>query len=149
MFDEIQIKVVPSFIVVGIENEGVLVDFNRDLDRVFGYLYENNLEGNIAGPGMGLFFSEFGSGKYIAAVPVANKIFSVIEDIRLISLPEIECAFLVHRGSYSTIQNSFDRLKQYFRRHRFQWGFPVRELYLKTSGPEEEFLTEIQVPVKR
>lgn len=142
----IQIKTVPPLLTVLIEGKGKIVDFNQDIDRLYRYLYQNNFQDYIAGPTIGLFYSKSG-GKYIAAVPI-KEAFPTEGDIKIKKLPKIKCASIIHKGSWKTIDQSFNKIFTYLKENNLQWRFPVREIYLKCEGREEEYLTEIQIPIK-
>lgn len=99
---EITSKTTEPQLVVLIEGKGKIPDFNKDVDRLFEYLYENNLQSKIAGPLIGIFYSEFG-GKYLAAVPLEENI-EVNEKIKMQTLPGIECITVLHKGSYRQLK---------------------------------------------
>jgi len=142
----VQIKTVLPILTVLIEGKGEIPNFNQDIDRLYHYLYQNNFQNYIAGPTIGLFYSETG-GKYIAAVPI-KKAFSTEGDIKIKKLPKIKCASIIHKGSWKTIDQSFNKIFTYLKENNLKWRFPVREIYLKCDGEEEEYLTEIQIPIK-
>jgi|GEM_PF-3820201 hypothetical protein len=62
-----------STLAIIIEGSGQISDFNKDVDRLYSYLYHQGFRDKIAGPLIGIFYTEFG-GKYIAAVPIKEKI---------------------------------------------------------------------------
>jgi|YNPBryunderm2012_1023409.scaffolds.fasta_scaffold51424_2 effector-binding domain-containing protein len=142
---EIKVKNVFPILVAFIEGKGKISDFNRDLDRLYRYIYENNYQGKIAGPTIGLFYTKFG-GKYIAAVPIKEK-FPVKEDIKIKRIPKIYCVSIIHKGSWKNIDDSFNKLFNYIKNHKLVWRFPVREIYLQCDGEENDYLTEIQIPL--
>lgn len=143
----IKIKNISPILVALIEGRGKIPDFNRDLDRLYRWLYENNYQEKIAGPTIGLFYAKHG-GRYIAAVPVKEK-FPVKAGIKIRKLPKIRAVSIVHRGSWKNIENSFDKLFEYIKAHNLTWRFPVREIYLRCEGEEKDYLTEIQIPLKK
>ena len=142
----IKIKIISPILVALIEGRGKISDFNKDLDRLYRWLYENNYQEKITGPTIGLFYTKFG-GKYIAAVPVKEK-FPVKEDIKIRKLPKIRCVSIIHKGSWKNIEDSFNKLFGYIKAHKLAWRFPVREIYLRCDGEEKDYLTEIQIPLK-
>lgn len=102
---KIQIKTTASVKVVSIEGDGKILDFNRDVEKIYGYLYKNGLQDKIAGPLIGLFYTEFG-GKYIVAVPVNKFVSGEIkedvptkEPIKIDTLPPIRCMSIIHHGN--------------------------------------------------
>jgi len=56
---------------------------------------------------------------------------------------------MIHQGSYKTIEETFNRLKSYLKENNLEWFFPVREMYIKSEGHEEDYLTEVQMPVEK
>ena len=142
----IKIKNISPILVALIEGRGKIPDFNKDLDRLYRWLYANNYQEKIAGPTIGLFYTKFG-GKYIVAVPVKEK-FPVKEGIKIRKLPKIRCVSIIHRGSWKNIEDSFNKLFDYIKAHKLVWRFPVREIYLRCDGGEKDYLTEIQIPLR-
>lgn len=143
----IRIKKTKPILVAVIEGKGKIPDFNKSVDELYTYLYSSpSLKNKICGPLIGLFYSEFG-GKYKAAVPIKEKI-PTKRKIKVDILPAQKCISTFHRGSYKTIEEAFDRLKAYLKRKGFPLKFPVREIYIKSSGKEENYLTEIQIPIE-
>jgi len=142
----IKIKNISPILVALIEGRGKIPDFNKDLDRLYRWLYENNYQEKIAGPTIGLFYTKFG-GKYIVAVPVKEK-FPVKENIKIRKLPKIRCVSIIHKGSWKNIEDSFNKLFDYIKAHKLVWRFPVREIYLRCDGEEKDYLTEIQIPLR-
>jgi len=68
--------------------------------------------------------------------------------MKIVTLPKIKCISTVHKGSYKTIEEAFDRLKHYLKKNHLKLRFPVREIYINSSGREEDYLTEIQIPLE-
>lgn len=129
-----------------IEGDGKIPDFNRDVEKLYGYLYKNNLQDRIAGSLIGLFYTEFG-GKYIVAVPITEDV-PTQNLIKTDMLPPIQCMSIIHKGSWKTIDESYDKLKKYAKDNNLGWHFPTREIFIKADSNEEDYLTEIQVPVE-
>ena len=149
MAEDVQIKTIPALQVLGIEGNGGRNELFHDLGYIFEYLYDNNSSAFIVGPGIGVFFSEFEPGKYLAAVPVREKVFPAVANIRLIRLPEMECACARHHGNSELIGKTLEDLRYYLVKNSLATGLPRREIYLgleagATAGP----LTEIQIPLK-
>lgn len=70
---EIKVKEVEPVWVAYIEGWGLVENLNRDIDELYRYLHQHNLQDKITGPSMGLFFTENG-GRYQAAVPIKDEI---------------------------------------------------------------------------
>lgn len=141
---DIQIKTVPPILVVSIEGNGKVADANRDIDRLYEYIYANNLQDRINGLTIALFYTEFG-GKYVVAVSLKEAI-PVKEDIKVKFLPEIKCVSFIHEGDPSYLDDSFKLLKEYEEENNIKWQFPVREIYLSSNKPGV-YMIEIQIPI--
>jgi len=141
----IKIKNIKPILAISIEGNGYVSDFNKDVDRLYNYLYQRNFKDKIAGPLIGVFYTEFG-GKYIVVIPVKEKV-PVKRGIKMITLPKIKCVSTMHKGSYKTIDEAFNRLREYLKSKCLKLKFPVREVYINSSGKEENYLTEIQIPL--
>lgn len=141
-----EIKTTSPILVAYIVDDGKIADLNRDIDVLYRYLYNNNLQDKIVGPTIALFYTEFG-GKYVAAVPIKEKI-PLAGSIKVGILPSVKCISAVRKGSWKMIEQSLDILKEYSRKHDLPWFFPVREIYIKTDGKESDYLTEIQMPIE-
>jgi len=143
--EEIVVKHVDPMLVVTLKGNGEIPDFNKDIDKVYEYLYAQGLGEQISGPTIGLFWTKQG-GKYLVAVPVKEHI-NVEGDIRIDTLPEMQCTSLLHTDGPETIQESFNKLQKYRRQHKMSWIFPVREIYIPSSQEKGKYDTEIQVPI--
>ena len=141
----IKIKNIKPILAIGIEGNGQISDFNKDVDRLYNYLFQRNFKDKIAGPLIGVFYTEFG-GKYIVVIPIKKKI-PVKRGIKILTLPKIKCISTMHKGSYKTIDEAFNRLREYLKSKCLKLKFPVREVYINSSGKEENYLTEIQIPL--
>jgi effector-binding domain-containing protein len=64
---------------------------------------------------------------------------------------EKEMACIFHQGGYGTIGASYGILMGWVEENGYQIKGPVREVYLRgpESGDEENYLTEIQLPVQK
>lgn len=141
---KIQIKIIKSILVTSIEGYGKIPQVNKDIDRLYEYIYKHKLEEKIAGSTIVLFYTEFG-GKYEVAVPI-KKAIPVKGDIKIQALPAIQCMSLIHKGSADNIDHSFSLLKKHQLTNKYQWLFPIREIYNPTDSAD--YVTEIQVPIK-
>ncbi len=141
---KIQIKIIKPVLVTSITGNGKVPKANKDIDRLYSYLYKHKLKTKIAGSTIALFYTEFG-GKYEVAVPIRETI-PVEGDIKIQSLPSVKCMSIIHQGNLDNIKESFDLLKKYQKEHRLKWLFPVREIYNPTQIGD--YVTEIQVPIE-
>jgi effector-binding domain-containing protein len=84
------------------------------------------------------------------AVPVTGKV--VLEDpaVEVRNLEPVKVVSLVHRGSYETIGQAYQRLHGYISEKGLEIAGPMRDLYLNdpnTVAPDE-IMTEVQAPIK-
>lgn len=142
---KITIKTIKPILVACIEGNGHIPDINKDINKLYEYIYRNNLQDLINGPTIGLFFTE-SAGKYIAAVPIKERIVAK-GSIKIQTLPSIKCMSVLHEDRADSINESFNLLKKYQKKHKLQWLFPVREVYIPSSEVSGGYLTEIQVPI--
>lgn len=71
--------------------------------------------------------------------------------LRFKTLPEISAACIFHRGSYSTLPESYERLLRYIEDNGYEIAGEVRESYIDGVWNKEnecDWLSEIQIPVK-
>ena len=84
------------------------------------------------------------------AIPVTGKV--VVEDpaVEVRNLEPCRVVSLVHRGSYETIGQAYQRLHGYAAEKGLEIVGPMRDLYLNDPNKVEpdEIMTEIQAPIK-
>ena len=80
------------------------------------------------------------------AIPI-KEIIPVKNDTKIAVLSKIKCISKLHKGSYRTIEEAFDRLKKYLTEKHLEFKFTVREIYINNTGKEEDYLTEVQIPL--
>jgi effector-binding domain-containing protein len=142
----IKIKTIPHILVASIHGRGKIKDLNKDIDKLYEYIYKNNYQDKITGPTIALFYTKSGS-KYIAAVPIKEK-FPTKGKIKIRKLPKIKCVSIIHREG--NIENSYNRLFTYIKKYNLNWSFPVREIYIPRGKNKYtvKYIIEIQIPIK-
>ncbi len=85
------------------------------------------------------------------AEPVTRS-FANDGEVQVYTLPPVEkMASIVHKGPFSTIPGTCDRLFDWMKHNHYVADGPMREIYHKgdwmTDDPEE-FITELQVPIR-
>ena len=121
-------------------------------DQVFGVLGKNQLQ--PAGPPIGIYHDQEHQEKDVdieIAIPLSQKDLDST-DLSTAQLPAVkEMACVFHQGGYSTIGASYGYLMKWVEENGYKITGPVREVYLRgpESGEEENYLTEIQLPVKK
>ena len=85
------------------------------------------------------------------AEPV-TKVFQGSEDVQVYQLPQVaKMASIVHKGPFSSIPKTFDMLFDWMKKNQYAADGPIREIYHKgdwATGDPNEYITEIQIPVK-
>lgn len=79
--------------------------------------------------------------------PRSNQVFVKV-------LPRIQAISITHKGSYETMQTTYDELEAYITTQQLEVIGPCREVYIKGPGPflkgnPQKYITEILLPTKR
>jgi len=147
---EVEEKTVPAMIVAGIRARGVYGDAGTrfgKLGRAVGR--------HIAGKALGLYYdTEYKEqdADFESCFPV-RKADLAAEGVVVHPLEGGRCVTLVHRGPYSELGRSYQRVFEYIRTKKLAPKVPSREVYLKGpgmifKGNPKKYLTEIQVFVE-
>lgn len=73
------------------------------------------------------------------------------ENIKFKEMPETQAISVMHKGSYSKLGEAYAFAIDYVKQHGYEIAAPIREVYINgcwDKETEDEYLTEIQVPVK-
>ena len=73
-------------------------------------------------------------------------------ELRFKTLPEIQAACVFHKGSYRTFSESYETVLRYIEENGYEIAGEIRESYIDgvwNQDDESEWLSEIQVPVRR
>lgn len=68
------------------------------------------------------------------------------------TLPQTQAACIFHRGSYSTLSESYEAALTYIEENGYEIAGPIRESYIDGIWNQDEesgWLTEIQIPVRK
>ena len=74
-----------------------------------------------------------------------------IGDLRFRTLPAVQAACVFHKGSYRTFSESYETVLRYIEENGYEICGNIRESYIDgvwNKETENEWLTEIQIPVK-
>lgn len=143
---DVVVKNVDPLLGATLEASGKIPDFNRDIDKLYEYLYSHGFGDQISGPTIGLFYTEHG-GRYVVAIPVKENI-TLEGNIKINTLPAIRCTSLLHTEGPETIEESFNKLKQYRKQHNIELVFPIREVYIPSQEKKGKYDIEIQIPIE-
>ena len=73
-------------------------------------------------------------------------------ELKFKTLPAIQAACVYHRGSYHTFSESYETVLRYIEKNGYEIAGEIRESYIDgvwNRDDESQWLSEIQVPVKR
>ena len=84
------------------------------------------------------------------ALPVSGRISVEDPKMEITTLPAIRAVSVVYRGPYPGVEAGYNRIFLYARENNLETLSPDRELYFNDPAevPEEELMTEIQMPVR-
>ncbi|MFX1238208.1 MAG: GyrI-like domain-containing protein [Promethearchaeota archaeon] len=83
------------------------------------------------------------------AVPITGKIISKGEfDVK--NLDSVKVVSVIHTGPYNELEVAYTNIIKYIEKNSHEIAGPFREVYLNNPQeiPEEEILTEVQIPIK-
>jgi effector-binding domain-containing protein len=94
-------------------------------------------------------YKEIGADIEIA-LPVSGRISVEDPKMEVKTLPAIKAVSVVYRGPYPGVEAGYNLIFSYAKKNNLETLGPSRELYFNDPEevPEEELMTEIQVPVK-
>lgn len=159
MKEEIFEKVVPSYYVY--YKEGVIKDYSEASNFILGsgsecmslnpdikcvepdYCYVNYLDGEYKEKDIKI--------RYAQAVVKNDKPFNENDSIRFMGIPEVKCICIYHKGSYDKLGSSYAKIMKYIEDNKLEVIDYPRECYIDgvwNKDNEEDWLTEIQVPIK-
>jgi effector-binding domain-containing protein len=111
----------------------------------------NNLV-KITGPFMTIYHDEgqvLEGADIEVAVPITGRIS--IEDpiVEVRNLKPVKVASLVHKGSYESIGEAYEKILSFVQEKRLQINGPMMDLYLNDPNTVQpnDILTEIQIPI--
>jgi len=142
-------KTVGPILVAGIRGRGVYSDSGErfgKLGRAVGRY--------IDGKALGLYYdTEYKEqdADFESCFPIRKAV--AMDGIVVHELAGGRCISLVHRGPYSELGRSYQRVFEYVREHELQPKIPSREVYIKGpgmifKGNPKNYVTEIQVFVE-
>ena len=84
------------------------------------------------------------------AVPITGKVSVEDPKIEIRNLKPLKVASLVHKGSYESIGEGYEKILGFIRDSRLEITGPMMDLYLNDPNTvkPKDILTEIQIPIK-
>lgn len=115
---------------------------------------EENQKSNlkVTGPFMTLYYdSEYREkdATLECAAPITGRIVLTDPEMEVTTLPGGKCLTLIHKGSYTKLHEAWSRIGAYAEEKEFVACGYHREVYLSDPDtvPEEDLLTELQIPI--
>jgi len=147
---EVEIKTLEPLLVAGLRMQGHYQDCGKGF-RQLGM----QLGRYTKGPPLTLIYDsepKDGDADFEPCMPLRAKVHSEQFDIRELEAGEFLC--LRHRGPYSELGRSYEKLIRHAEGNGYRLKRPVREVYLKGPGMifrgnPRKYLTEIQIRIKR
>lgn len=148
---DVEVKQIPAQLALVVHTRGTLETVAAEMGAAFGTLmrHAQATGAQFAGPPVAVY-PEMPEGEFAfdVCMPVAPG--AVAGDaVPLEELPAVEAATCLHKGPYTTIGQTWERLVQWAAENGRQPGGAAREVYL--NDPQqvraEEILTELVMPL--
>ncbi len=164
--NEISIKKVEPILIASIRKVFSKKAFDQNMEEMWPavneYIESNHVKQTV--PCLMLYHSGWWNLKNLAltydeqtldaevAEPIV-KCFDSSENVKVYHLPKVEkMACIIHKGPFSTMGDTFNELFEWMEQNHYLADGPIREIYHKgdwaTENPEE-YITEVQVPIKK
>jgi effector-binding domain-containing protein len=150
------IKDIPKMRVLSMRETGSYeVTIGKLIGQLFGFVESSGGTGsNIKLTGPAIFIchdKEYreNDADIEVCLPISGSIDLEIPSITLTTLPAIKAVSVIHKGPYQEVDVAYTRIFEYMAENGLEQAAPPRSLYLNDPNevPEEELLTEVQVPV--
>lgn len=154
---EVIIKELPDYIVY--YKEGIIKDFSKITEFILssaeectktnpnikcvepGYCYVNYLDKEYKEKDLKIRYAQAVTNEGIPN-----------ETIKFEKLQPVEAACIYHKGSYSNLREAYSFILNWIEENNYQIAEPIRERYIDgmwNKENEDEWLTEIQVPIRK
>jgi effector-binding domain-containing protein len=150
------VKDVPPQRIVGKKGIGLYGEtISRLMPALCSQIFseENQRNGlKITGPFMTLYYdSEYRErdATMECVAPITGRIVLSDPEMEVRTLPGGKCLSLIHKGPYTKLHEAWARIGAYAEEREFVFSGIHREVYLTDPDvvPEEELLTELQIPI--
>ncbi|WP_094227819.1 MerR family transcriptional regulator [Methanolobus psychrotolerans] len=151
------IKELPQIRVLSKSETGSYeVTIGKLIGELFGFIEtRNNPRSNIkiTGPCMFICHDEEyreTDAEIEVAIPISGSISIDDLDVNLTTLPAARVVSAIHTGPYNEVGVAYTHLFEYMKEHGLEPAGPSRSLYINDPDevPEEELMTEVQLPVR-
>ncbi|WP_048205317.1 GyrI-like domain-containing protein [Methanococcoides methylutens] len=151
------IKDIPKMRVLSMRETG---SYEETIGVLIGKLFEfvesstsTSSKIKLTGPAMFLCHDEEyreNDADIEVCLPISGSVDLNVPSITLTTLPDIRAVSVIHKGPYQEVDVAYTRIFEYMAENGLEQAGPSRALYLNDPNeiPEEELLTEVQVPVE-
>lgn len=157
MKHEVILKELPSYIVY--YKEGVIKDFSEILKFILQSAEEcKSSNPNIKCVEPDYCYVSYLDGEYketnmkIRYAQAVTEMGTSNETIKFEKLNPIKAACIYHKGAYDNLRESYSYLIKWVEENGYEIAEPIRERYIDgiwNKSSEEEWLTEIQIPIRK
>ncbi|OPY19796.1 MAG: DNA-binding transcriptional regulator CueR [Methanomethylovorans sp. PtaU1.Bin073] len=155
---EPQIKDIPELRVLSRREIGTYEDtISKHAGELFGFVGSQAFQhsnAKITGPVMFIChdkeYKEIGAD-IETALPFAGRVNVDDPAIKERTMPAVQVVSAIYKGPYDGVEMGYSRLFEYMTEHGLEIAGESRSLYINDPKevPEEELLTEVQIPVKK
>lgn len=125
-------------------------DQGKMYSRLYSFFRRNKIDVPI--PAFTLNYGSKGGKSDIEAAVIVPKLYPDSGEIKFKKLPEIEVAYIIHKGNEHTLQRAYDLVYSFVKENNYEISGPTMQAYLKgdwnVKNPDE-WITTIRVPIKR
>ena len=157
MEKEVILKELPSYTIY--YKEGVVKDF----DEIVKFILQSAGECKSTNPNIKCVepdycYISYLDGEYkekdikIRYAQAVTEMGTPSETIKFEKLNPVKAACIYHKGAYNNLRESYSFLLKWVEENGYEIVEPIRERYIDgmwNKGSEEEWLTEIQIPVRK
>lgn len=150
-------KEIPKMRVLSMRETGSYeVTIGKLIGELFGFVENSSSTGKtikLTGPAMFLCHDKEykeNDADIEVSLPISGNLGLETPSITLKTLPAIKAVSVIHKGPYQEVDVAYSRIFEYMAENGMEQSGPSRALYLNDPNdvPEEELLTEVQVPIK-
>lgn len=146
---DIEEKTLDTILVASIRTKGEYHEIGKLFSRI-----AKKMGQNINGKAMALYYDgeyKETDADFEACMPVKKG--REMGNIKIGELPGGRCVALIHKGLYSELGRSYNKIINYLKGKGYNFQLPTREIYLKgpgliLKGNPNNYLTEIQMMIE-
>ena len=134
-----------------INHKGPIGDIEVLIAQLFGWVESENVE--LVGAPFAMYYTRPTNSKeddvvYDVGVPIASD-YPGTDLIKIVDMLEHKVLAIIHKGSYDTINESYQKIVDYSIENKYDIIGSPREIYFNSplDVSEDELITEIQLPI--